>query len=193
MLQALAKSWWIVLIRGVVAVLLGLMLWFRPESSLAVLVLFFGAWMLVDGVFTVVASIVGRKEQEDWGWMLVSGIMSVILGVLTLRAPGITAIVLVLYVAVWAMMLGISQIALGWRIRKETRDEWMLYLGGAVSLLFGISVLWNPGAGALSIVWMIALFALLFGISLIVLSLRLKGLAGRLSARTAAGAGGKPG
>ena len=178
MLQALASTWWVFLVRGIAAVLLGITIWVQPAASVAVLVLFFGAWMLVDGVFTSIGSIVRRKENPEWGWMLVSGIMSLIIGVLTLRAPGLTVVVLVMFVSVWAMMLGIGQIALGWRIRKEVSNEWMLYLSGAVALLFGIMVMWNPAAGALSVLWMIAFFALLYGISLIVLSFRLKGLAG---------------
>jgi len=86
-------------------------------------------------------------------------------------------LVLMLFVAVWAMMLGIGQIALGWRVRKEVSNEWMLYLGGAVALGFGIAVMWNPAAGALSVLWMIAFFSILFGVSMILLSFRLKGLA----------------
>lgn len=177
MLQALASGWWVFLIRGIVAVLLGVMIWFQPGASLAALVLFFGAWMLVDGIFSSVGSIVRRHENPEWGWMLVSGIVSLVIGVLTLRAPGVTAVVLVLYVSVWAMMLGIGQITLGWRIRKEVSNEWTLYLSGAVALLFGIMVMWNPAAGALGVLWMIAFFSILFGFSMILLSFRLKGLA----------------
>jgi uncharacterized membrane protein HdeD (DUF308 family) len=182
MLKALAKNWWVFLLRGVVAVLLGLTMWFNPATSLAVMVMFFGAWMLVDGIFTGIVAIVGRKDNAEWGWLLTSGIMSLLIGVLTLRAPGVTIVVLALFIAAWAFMLGISQIALGWRIRKEVKNEWMLYLGGAVALLFGISMLWDPAAGAVSIVWMIALFALFLGISLIMLAFRLKGLRAGVSA-----------
>jgi len=177
MLRALASVWWVFLIRGIVGVALGVMIWLQPAASVAVLVLFFGAWMLVDGIFTSIGSIVRRHENPEWGWMLVSGILSLVIGLLTLRAPGVTVVVLVLFVAMWAMMLGISQIALGWRIRKEVSNEWMLYLSGAVALLFGFMVMWNPAAGAVSVLWMIAFFSMLFGISMIVLSFRLKGLA----------------
>ena len=181
MLQALASAWWVFLVRGIVGVLLGVTIWLQPAASVAVLVLFFGAWMLIDGIFTMIGSIVRRNDNPEWGWMLVSGIMSLVIGLLTLRAPGLTVVVLILFVSVWAMMLGISQIALGWRIRREVSNEWMLYLGGAVALLFGISVMWNPAAGALSVLWMIAFFSILFGISMIVLSFRLKGLARKMA------------
>jgi uncharacterized membrane protein HdeD (DUF308 family) len=90
-------------------------------------------------------------------------------------------VVLVLYVAAWAIMAGISQIALGWRIRKEVEGEWLLYLAGAAALLLGLSILWDPGAGALSIAWMLAFLSSLFGIGLIALSLRLKGARGKLT------------
>jgi uncharacterized membrane protein HdeD (DUF308 family) len=180
MLTALSRAWWVFLVRGIAAVVLGLSLWFQPAASLAVLVVFFGAWMLVDGIFTAIGAIAGRKENDEWGWMLVSGILSAILGALTLHAPGITAVVLVLYVAAWAIMAGISQIALGWRIRKEVSGAWWFYLAGAAALLLGLSILWDPGAGALSIAWMLAFFAVLFGIGLIALSLRLKSAGGRL-------------
>ena len=176
MLQALASAWWVFLIRGIVGVVLGITIWLQPAASVAVLVLFFGAWMLVDGIFTSIGSIVRRHDNPEWGWMLVSGIMSLVIGVLTLRAPGVTVVVLVLFVSVWAMMLGIGQIALGWRIRREVSNEWMLYLSGAVALLFGIMVMWNPAAGAVSVLWMIAFFSILFGISMIVLAFRLKGI-----------------
>ena len=180
MLRSLSKVWWAFLIRGLAAIAFGLVLWFRPGASLAVMVLLFGGWMLVDGVFTVFGSITHRKENDDWGWMLVGGLMSVVLGVLTLRAPGITAMVLMLYVAVWTIMMGVGQIALGWRIRNQIKNEWMLFLGGALALLFGISILWNPGAGALGIVWLIAGFSVVFGITLIAVAFRLKGMVGKL-------------
>jgi uncharacterized membrane protein HdeD (DUF308 family) len=87
-LNALSNAWWVFLVRGIAAVALGLSLWLQPAASLAVLVLFFGAWMLVDGIFTAVGAIAGRGENPEWGWMLVYGLLGAVLGGLTLHAPG---------------------------------------------------------------------------------------------------------
>jgi len=177
MLRSLSGAWWLFLLRGILAILLAVMFWARPDASLATLVLFFGAWMLVDGVFTSIAAISSRKQNTEWGWMLASGVLSLVLGLLTLRAPGLTLVVLMLYVAAWAFMLGIAQIALGWRIRKEVQGEWTLYLGGAVAVLFGVAILWNPAVGAVGVLWAAAMFSLLYGIAMVALGLRLRKLA----------------
>jgi uncharacterized membrane protein HdeD (DUF308 family) len=180
MLRGLAKYWWAIALRGVVAVLFGLMLMFRPGLSLATLVLLFGAYMLVDGVLTTFGAISGRKENDHWGMLLVGGLLSVLLGLLTFRAPGVAAIALLVYIAAWAIVTGVTLIAAGIRLRKEIESEWFLITGGVLAVLWGFWLLWNPAAGALGILWTMGIFAIAFGVAMILLAFRLKGMAAKL-------------
>jgi uncharacterized membrane protein HdeD (DUF308 family) len=176
----LSKFWWALLLRGIVSVALALLLWLRPGVGLATLMLLLGAYMLVDGIVAVFTAIGGRSDNPDWGWMLAGGVLGALVGLLTLRAPAATALVIVLYVAVWAMMVGVTQIVTAIRVRNEIDNEWMLILGGVLAVLLGLFILWSPGAGVLSMLWTIATFVFLFGLLLIFAALRLRGFAGKM-------------
>lgn len=176
MIATLAQNWWVVALRGVAALLFGLgaLLW--PGLTLAVLVLLFGAYALADGLFAIVTGIATRREQERWWMMLLAGVASVLTGVLTLLWPGITALVLLYCIAGWSMVTGILQIAAAIRLRREIEGEWLLGLAGVGSLIFGILLVTLPGPGALALIWLIGAYALLYGILLLVLAFRLRGL-----------------
>lgn len=172
MLHTLAKYWWALAIRGVVAVLFGLLTFFVPGITLVTLVLLFGAYALVDGIFNVIAFF--RAVSHHWA-LLIEGVIGIIAGILTFTWPAITAIVLLYLIAFWAIFTGIFEIIAGIRLRKAITNEWLLLIMGVFSLLFGVLILFNPGVGALAIVLWIGAYALVFGIILLALAFRLRG------------------
>ena len=176
LLQTLKRHWWVPVLRGVAAIIFGMMAFVYPGLTVAVLVLLFGAWVLVDGIFRVIGAIGHRSSDSDWGWQLVIGILGIIIGFLTFHAPGITALALVIYVAAWALMIGVSEIVVAIKLRQEIKGEWFLILMGILSILFAIMLLWNPLPGALALVWLIASYAIVFGVLGIVFGFRLRSL-----------------
>src|SRR4051794_21915601 len=177
LLETLKRHWWVPVIRGIAAIVFGMLAFVYPGLTVAILVLFFGAWVLVDGVFRVVAAIGGRATDPEWGWHLVIGILGIMIGFLTFHAPRITALALVIYIAAWALMIGATEIALAIKLRREIKGEWFLILMGLVSILFAFMLLWNPVPGALALVWLIGAYAIAFGILGIIFGIRLRGLA----------------
>ena len=168
----LARNWWAVALRGIAAVLFGLLTIFIPGVTLVTLVLLFGAYALVDGIFNVIAAY--RSASHHWA-LVIEGLIGILAGVVTFAWPAMTAIALLYLIAFWAMLTGGFEIAAGVRLRNVIANEWALILMGALSLLFGIFILFAPGAGALAIVLWIGVYALLFGIFLLVLAFRLRG------------------
>lgn len=162
------------MLRGVLAVAFGVLTWFRPEISLASLVLFFGVYAFSDGVLGVWMAVSGRKEHEHWWILLLWGIVGIGAGLLAFAAPGITALVLLFYIAVWAISTGVLEIAAAIRLRKEIEGEWWLILCGLTSVVFGCILLVRPGEGALALLWMIAVFSVLFGVLLVLLAFRMR-------------------
>lgn len=174
MLHALAKNWWLLLLRGIASIVFGLLAFAWPGLTLVTLVLFYGAFALVDGVIALAAAIKGGAKPAPTWWLVVVGLLGIAVGIATFVMPGITAIALVLFIGAWALVHGIFEIIGAIQLRKEIDNEWMLILSGIVSVLFGLIVLTAPGAGALGLVWAIAAYSIVFGISFIGLSLRLK-------------------
>ena len=172
MLDALARNWWALAVRGVAAVLFGLLTIFLPGITLVTLVLLFGAYSLVDGVFNVLAFF--RVASQHWA-LLIEGVIGIIVGILTFAWPAITAIALLYLIAAWAIFTGVFEIVAGIRLRKVVAKEWFLLLMGALSALFGILILMAPGAGALAIVLWIGVYAVMFGVVLLALAFRLRG------------------
>jgi uncharacterized membrane protein HdeD (DUF308 family) len=140
------------------------------------LVLFFGAWILIDGIFRIVGAIGHRASDPDWGWQLVIGLLGIVVGLLTFHAPQITALALVIYIAAWALMIGASEIALAVKMRREIKGEWFLILMGLASIVFAVLLLWNPIAGAAAVIWLIAWYAVVLGILAIFFGFRLRSL-----------------
>jgi uncharacterized membrane protein HdeD (DUF308 family) len=134
------------------------------------LVWLFGAYTLADGILGVSTAITGRKEHEQWWVLLLWGLVGVGVGILTFLAPGITAVALLFYIAVWAILTGALEIVAAIRLRKEIRGEWLLILGGLASVVFGAFLMARPFAGALALLWLIATYAVIFGILLVILA-----------------------
>jgi uncharacterized membrane protein HdeD (DUF308 family) len=176
---ALARNWWLLLIRGILAILFGLVAFAWPTLTLITLVLLYGAYAFVDGLGAIW---VGGKSRA-WG-LLVFGLLGVIVGVYTFFYPGITAIALLYVIAAWAFVRGIFEIIMAIQLRKEINYEWALIVSGVISIIFGIVLVANPGAGALALVVVIGAFALMFGVMMIVFAFRVRGLPARLERLT---------
>jgi uncharacterized membrane protein HdeD (DUF308 family) len=172
MLHTLAQNWWALALRGFVAVLFGLLTFFVPAITLVILVLLFGVYALLDGLFNVIAFI--RVPAHHWA-LLIEGVIGIAAGILTFTWPAITAIALLYVIAFWALLTGVFEIIAGIRLRKVVSNEWWLLVAGVLSLLFGILILLAPGVGALAVVLWIGAYACVFGVSLLALAFRLKG------------------
>src|SRR5580693_8531067 len=149
MLHTLTANWWALALRGLAAVVFGLLTFFLPGITLVTLVLLFGAYALIDGLFNVVAFF--RVASHHWA-LLLEGVIGTIVGVLTFAWPAITAFALLYLIAFWAILTGIFEIVAGIHLRKTMSNEWLLLLMGCFSLLFGLLILFAPGTGALAIV-----------------------------------------
>lgn len=176
MAEILARYWWVVLIRGLAAIAFGVLAFVSPGLTIATLILLFGAFALVDGIFSLLAAWQGRKVDEDWWLGVLRGVLGIGIGVLTFRNPALTALALVLYIAAWALAGGILEIATAIRLRKVIEGEWLLALAGAASIAFAGLILWAPGAGALAMLWWIAAWAIVVGVLLVAESFLLRGL-----------------
>lgn len=175
----LSRAWWMLLARGVIAILFAVMCWTRPGISLAALMWVFATYTLADGILGVVTAITGRNEHEYWWVLLIQGIIGIGVGLMTFAAPGVTALIFLFYIAIWAITKGVLEIVAAIRLRKEIEGEWLLILGGLVSVVFGAALMAHPGAGALAMLWLIAAYAFIFGVILVILAFRVRGFAKR--------------
>jgi uncharacterized membrane protein HdeD (DUF308 family) len=166
--------WWALVIRGLAAVAFGILTFFKPSISLLSLVILWGAYALVDGVFAIVHSIRGARIVQGWGWLLAGGIVSIGAGVVAFLWPGITALAFLVVISAWALLTGIAEIVTAIRLRRHLRGEWMLAASGILSIAFGVLLAANPGPGALAVTWLIGLYAILFGALLVALGFQLQ-------------------
>ena len=180
MFDLLTRNWWALVVRGVMAILFGVLAFSWPGITLAILVLLFGAYALVDGIFAIVLAIGGWKERDDRWLLLLEGILGMGIGIMTYLAPEITGVGLLLYIAAWSLATGVLKIAAAIRLRRRIEGEWWLALSGAASVVFAGIAMWNPVAGALGLLGLIASYALVFGAVLIVLGFKVRRLRGHL-------------
>jgi len=173
MVHALAKNWWLLLLRGIAAIIFGLLAFAWPGLTLVTLILFYGAFVLVDGVLAVIAAITGGVPGSRW-WLAIIGLLGIAAGLVTFMMPGLTAVLLLLFIAGWAIATGVFQIIGAIKLRKEIDNEWLLILGGIISVLFGVSMMVAPGAGALALVWVIGAYSVVMGAIFVALALRLR-------------------
>ena len=178
--RILAAHWWVLLLRGVCAILFGFMAFAWPVMTIAVLVLIWGAYALVDGIFEVVAGV-----RAKWGSLILLGVLGIAAGLVTFFWPAITAITLLWIIAFWAIVAGVLQISAAIRLRKQVQGEWLWILSGACMVILGVLLIAHPGAGALSVITLIGAFAVAWGVLLVSLALRLKAHHGQLAAKPA--------
>ena len=173
MVHVLAKNWWLLLLRGIAAIIFGLLAFTWPGLTLLTLILFYGAFALVDGVLAIVAAITGGVPGSRW-WLAIVGLLGIAAGLLTFLTPGLTALVLLFFIAGWAIATGVFEIIGAIKLRKEIDNEWLLILGGIISVLFGVSMMLAPGAGALALVWVIGAYSVVMGVIFVALAFRLR-------------------
>jgi uncharacterized membrane protein HdeD (DUF308 family) len=186
--DSIIRNWWLVALRGVVALIFGVLTIFRPGVTLAALILLFGAYAIVNGIFTVVVAIAHHRGEPHWVSLLVSGVLSVALGIVAFVMPRLTALSLLYIIAAWAIVTGVSEVATAIRLRRVITGEWLLVIAGVLSVLFGVFLVLFPGAGALAVTLWIGTYAVMLGILLIALAFRLRswgrarGVVGRATA-----------
>ena len=173
MFDRIFDLWWIPALRGALAILFGILALFWPGITILALVIVFGAYAIVDGVFALLTAFRGPAEGHRAG-MAVVGVLGILAGVVALAWPGITALALLLVIAAWFVTTGIFEVIAGIRLRKRLESEWLPILAGVVSVIFGVLLLAWPAGGALAIAWLIGLSALVYGITLLALGLRLR-------------------
>lgn len=176
MLDELSRHWGLIALRGVLAILFGLLAWIWPGITLWALIVLFGAYALVDGIIAIGAAIRGAPGQSRT-WLAVTGVAGIVFGLMALIWPGETALVLLLLIAWWAVITGILEIVAAISMRKEIEGEWFYIGSGIVSVLFGVLLFVWPVSGALGVIWIIGLFSIIFGIALLAAAFRLRKLA----------------
>jgi uncharacterized membrane protein HdeD (DUF308 family) len=172
--DVLARNWGWVALRGLVALLFGLLTLFNPGLTLATLVLLFGAYAFVDGIFMVVGAIAKRADQPRWVAWLIGGLIGIAAGIVTFFMPSLTAAALLGVVAAWAILMGVAEIVAAIRLRKVITGEWALVLAGTLAVAFGILLIARPVAGALALVLWIGAYAIIAGVLLITLAFRVR-------------------
>jgi uncharacterized membrane protein HdeD (DUF308 family) len=177
MLDMLARSWWVFAIRGLAALIFGIACELAPGMALYVLILLFGAYAIVDGLALELALVRGDATARRNGWTVgLIGLLGVAAGAVAFVWPNLTALALLYVVALWAFAAGIFQVVAAISLRREIEGEWWMALGGAVSIAFAVLLVIFPGAGLLSIIWLVGLWSILFGLVALMLAWRLRRL-----------------
>jgi uncharacterized membrane protein HdeD (DUF308 family) len=171
----LATNWWFLFIRGLLAIVVAVIAFTLPGVTLAAVVLLFGAYSLIDGILNIIGAWRASRAHERWGVLVLQGIAGIAAAAVTVLFPPLTALVLIYIVAAWALVTGVLEIAAAIRLRKHIAGEWLLALGGVISILFGIIAVIVPLAGALAIAVYIGVYQMFFGIVMISLAFRLRG------------------
>jgi len=180
MIRAISKYWWVFTLRGLIAIVFGLAALLWPALTLGVMVLLFGLFALFEGLLTIILSLKKGAEKGTWT-ILFEGVAGLLVCVIVLLEwslgsilwPRVAAVMLVYYIAGWAILAGIFKILTAFRICREIKGEWMLGLNGCVSILFGLILILNPGAGVVAVAWLIGIYAIFIGILLSLLGLKI--------------------
>lgn len=174
MVDTFRLNWWLLALRGLVAVLFGVLAFVWPGATLITLVWLFGAFALVNGLLSLILAAKAPKGYPRIGSLILGGLLGILAGLLTFVMPGITALGLLMLIAAWAIVTGIMEVVAAIRLRKIIANEWLLILAGIASVAFGVILFLQPAAGALALIWWIGAWALVFGILLIVLAFRMR-------------------
>jgi uncharacterized membrane protein HdeD (DUF308 family) len=175
MVDVLARNWWALLIRGIAAVIFGILAFVWPGETLFVLLIMFGAYAFVDGVFAIVSAFRAARAHERWWPFVLEGIVGFIVAAIVFKSPGIALVAVYITIAAWAFITGILEIVAAIQLRKTIANEWLLMLAGICSIIFGILMIWHPIAGLLALIYITATYAVVFGIMMIALAFRLRG------------------
>jgi uncharacterized membrane protein HdeD (DUF308 family) len=182
MLQSLNQSWWLYLLRGIAAIIFGVLAFISPSATLLALVLVFGIYAFVDGVLAVIASFRMREVVNQWWVVLLEGLAGIIVGVIALVYPQVTVFALLFLIAFWAIFTGIMEIIAAIRLRREISNEWALLLSGILSVVLGVILFAYPSSGAVGLIWAIGVYAIIFGVLMLYLAFRFRGIARQIPA-----------
>lgn len=187
--NTLSRNWWLVVLRGLLAILFGLSAFVWPDATLVILVWTFGIYALADGLVTVGTGLSRTQTSPRWWAFLLEGLVNISAAVIALIWPTLAALVIVLLIASWAVLTGILEIAAAVRLRHEINNEWLLAVGGVISIAFGVALFLWPGPGGLALLWTVAAYAIIFGALIVALGFRLRSsnIAGGRSERMAGG------
>jgi uncharacterized membrane protein HdeD (DUF308 family) len=183
--HTLKLNWWLLALRGLVAVLFGVLAFMWPGATLITLVWLFGAFALVNGILSLVLAAKTPKGYPKMGSLIFGGLLGILAGLLAFVMPGITALGLLILIAAWAISTGVMELVAAIRLRKIITNEWLLVLAGIASVLFGVILLFQPAAGALALIWLIGAWALVSGILLMILAFRMRNWKGFIAVGTA--------
>jgi uncharacterized membrane protein HdeD (DUF308 family) len=172
MVAVLVKNWWAIALRGVLGILFGLIALFLPGATMLSLVLVFAAYAFVDGIFAIISAVRAARQQERWGVLVLEGLVNIAVAAVAVLWPGITVVAFVFLVAFWAVFTGILELAAGFRLEIDGRG-WLIF-GGVVSVLYGALLIVTPMIGAVVLTWWLGAYALVFGVSLIVLAFKVR-------------------
>jgi len=184
MLTSISRNWWLVALRGALAVVFGIAAFVWPGITFGVLVLLFGAYAFIDGVVVLGFGLMAAGDHEQWWPLVLGGIVGIAVGVMTFMRPVAMALALVYVIGAWAIVTGLLEIVAAIRLRDVITSEWLMGFSGVLSIVFGVLVLAQPGSGALAMVFVFGFYAILAGISQISLGWRLHGLAETVQTRT---------
>ncbi|HYH12417.1 MAG TPA: DUF308 domain-containing protein [Thermomicrobiales bacterium] len=182
MLSILLRSWWVLILRGLFAILFGLIAIVWPDITVFVIVTIFGAFLMLDGLIEIWVGFLGRGRDDDWWTDALLGILAVLAGIAVIAWPDITATGLMIFIGAVMLVYGATMIYQAIRLRADITNEWILIANGALSLVLGVAFMIFPGAGAVSLIWLIALYIILFGVLLIVVGWKLRGVLRELQA-----------
>lgn len=175
LVRVMADNWWVALLRGIAAILFGLMALIWPGLTVYALLIVFGAYAVFDGVMAIIVGFQRKSDDDSWWSWALDGFLSIVIGLMALFWPEATALAFVIWMAAWAVVAGIFRIIAAIRLRKEIEGEWALGLSGLLMVIWGVLMALIPAAGLLSLAWLIGVFALLIGV-MVVLSFRLRGM-----------------
>jgi uncharacterized membrane protein HdeD (DUF308 family) len=173
-MNSLTHNWWLVVLRGVAAILFGLAAFAWPGLTLAVLIVLFGAYAFVDGVLAVITGLSHTHDSPRWWVFLVEGLVGIAIGVIAFVWPGVATLAILAMIAAWAILTGILEIVAAIRLQREITNEWLLALGGILSVGLGILLIAQPLAGTVALIWMIGAYSVIAGVVWIALGFRLR-------------------
>ena len=180
MLQSIAKSWWLLALRGVAAIIFGVLAFTSPGATILALVIVFGIYAVIDGLLAVIVSFQMREVANRWWVVLLEGLAGILVGIIALIYPFVTAGALYLVIAFWAVFTGLMEIIAAIQLRREIENEWSLILSGVLSVILGVILVVLPSAGALALIWVIGFYAIFFGLLMLYLAFKVRGLSSQL-------------
>jgi uncharacterized membrane protein HdeD (DUF308 family) len=186
--ETLVNSWWVLAMRGVIAIAFGVFALMLPSITLLSFVVLFSAFAIFGGAAWATAAFHNRRTDEHWWVLLLAGILSIGAGIIALVHPTLTALVLVLLIGANALVTGVLDLVVAVRLRKKIHGEFLLVLSGIASLVFGAIVFLYPlGAGAVALVWMVAIYAIFTGAMMLALAVRVRAWTRTARAKEAVG------